>query len=157
MTLYLAGPLGFSEAGRQFLYSTLIPVIAECGQTVVDPWSLTASSEIDTVSAMPPGEARRRAWMALNNRIAKRNHEALDRCDAVLAVLDGADVDSGTAAEIGYAFAVGKQISGYRSDFRLAGDNEGAVVNLQVEYFVRMSGGRIVASVAELQDLLHTR
>ena len=65
-------------------------------------------------------------------------------------MLDGADVDSGTAAEIGYAFARGTPIVGYRGDFRLAGDNEGAVVNLQVEYFIRASGGTIVTRLAEI-------
>ena len=65
----------------------------------------------------------------------------------MVAVLDGADVDSGTAAEIGYAFARGKLIVGYRGDFRLSADNEGGTVNLQVEYFIRESGGTIVEPV----------
>src|SRR5262245_63505569 len=38
----------------------------------------------------------------------------------------------------------GKRIIGYRGDVRLSADNEGAVVNLQVEYFIHESGGRIV-------------
>ena len=29
--------------------------------------------------------------------------EAIDRCDAVVAILDGAESDSGTCVEIGYA------------------------------------------------------
>ena len=65
----------------------------------------------------------------------------------MFAVLDGTDVDSGTAAEIGYAFARGKKILGYRGDFRLSADNEGATVNLQVEYFIRESGGDIVTAL----------
>ncbi len=47
------------------------------------------------------------------------------------------DVDSGMATEIGYAYAKG---NGYRGDFRIAGDNPGAIVNLQVEHFIRNSG-----------------
>lgn len=39
---------------------------------------------------------------------------------AMLAILDGQDVDSGTAAEIGYAFARRKPIVGYRGDLRVA-------------------------------------
>jgi nucleoside 2-deoxyribosyltransferase len=65
-------------------------------------------------------------------------------------VLDGVDVDSGTAAEIGYAFAKGKPIVGYRSDMRLSADNEALMVNLQVEYFIRASGGDIVSTLARL-------
>jgi hypothetical protein len=59
-------------------------------------------------------------------------------------VLDGVDVDSGTAAEIGSGFAKGKKIIGYRGDFSLSADNEGSIVNLQVEYFIEASGGAIV-------------
>ena len=69
-------------------------------------------------------------------------------------MLDGVDVDSGTAAEIGYAFARGKLIVGYRGDFRLSADNEGSVVNLQVEYFIRESGGTIVGRYEDLESHL---
>jgi nucleoside 2-deoxyribosyltransferase len=44
--------------------------------------------------------------------------EAIDRCDAVVAILDGPDSDSGTCVEIGYACAKGKPVIGVRTDFR---------------------------------------
>jgi nucleoside 2-deoxyribosyltransferase len=72
----------------------------------------------------------------------------------MIAVLDGPDVDSGTAAEIGYAFARGKLVVGYRGDFRLSADNEGGIVNLQVEFFIRESGGDIVSVYTELERSL---
>ena len=72
----------------------------------------------------------------------------------MVAVLDGPDVDSGTAAEIGFASALGKPIVGYRSDLRLSGDNEGTTVNLQVEYFVRKTGGTIVLYLNSLREQL---
>jgi nucleoside 2-deoxyribosyltransferase len=78
------------------------------------------------------------------------NRAAIDAADGVVAVLDGTDVDSGTAAEIGYAFARGKLIVGYRGDFRLSADNEGSIVNLQVEYFIRESGGTVVSRYEDL-------
>ena len=81
--------------------------------------------------------------------IGKNNQSAIDSCHGVLAILDGADVDSGTAAEVGYAFAKGKKIIGYRGDFRLSSDNEGCTINLQVEYFTRRSGGVITFSLVE--------
>ena len=43
-----------------------------------------------------------------------------------------------------------QRIVGYRGDFRLAADNIGSTVNLQVEYFIRASGGAIAASLAVL-------
>jgi nucleoside 2-deoxyribosyltransferase len=152
MKVYLAGPLGFSEAGRCFHDGTLVPGIARLGHEILDPWKLTEPRKLDAVAAMPYGPARREAWRKLNVEIASSNLAAIDKCDLVLAVLDGVDVDSGTASEIGYAFAKGKPIIGYRGDFRLSADNEGSTVNLQVEYFIRQSGGEIVAKLADLVE-----
>ena len=154
MEIYLAGPLGFSEAGRDFYYRVLVPDVERAGHTVLDPWKLTDPAEIDAVQSLPIGRDRRDAWRALSQVIGRNNHAALDACDAVLAVLDGVDVDSGTAAEIGYAFARGKPILGYRGDLRLAADNEAVTVNLQVEYFIRASGGDIVTTVAAIEGAL---
>jgi nucleoside 2-deoxyribosyltransferase len=74
----------------------------------------------------------------------------------VFAVLDGPDVDSGTAAEIGYAAALGRPVVGWRSDIRTAGDNEAALVNLQIEWFIEESGGRVVTRLDDaVQALVH--
>jgi nucleoside 2-deoxyribosyltransferase len=56
--------------------------------------------------------------------------EALDRADMVVACMDGPDPDSGTAWECGYAYAKGKPIVCYRTDFRVSGDTKGAPYNL---------------------------
>lgn len=56
--------------------------------------------------------------------------EGVDASDLVVAVLDGVDVDSGTAWEIGYAYAKGKPVIGLRTDFRELADG---IVNLMVE------------------------
>jgi nucleoside 2-deoxyribosyltransferase len=42
--------------------------------------------------------------------------------DAVVAILDGADPDSGTSFECGLAYALGLPIVAVRSDFRAGGD-----------------------------------
>ena len=152
--IYMAGPLGFSEAGRRFHESILVPLVKGLGHDVLDPWALTDPGTIEAVRTMPDGPERRAAWRRLNHEMAARNRAAIDEADAVVAVLDGPDVDSGTAAEIGYAFARGKLIVGYRGDFRLSADNEGAVVNLQVEFFIRESGGTIVQRHEELEPAL---
>jgi nucleoside 2-deoxyribosyltransferase len=152
--IYMAGPLGFSEAGRHFYYSVLIPFVVRLGYEVRDPWGLTDPRRIEAVQAMPYGPERREAWRALNAEIAESNRAAIDDAQGMIAVLDGVDVDSGTAAEIGYAFARGKLIVGYRGDFRLSADNEGGIVNLQVEFFIRQSGGTIVTRVEDLEGAL---
>jgi nucleoside 2-deoxyribosyltransferase len=156
MRIYLASPLGFSEAGREFNTGTLIPLLERLCHEVIDPWQLTAPAVVESIRQMPFSTERLKAFREINVQIAKANALAIDACDAVLAVLDGSDVDSGTAAEIGYAFAKGKRILGYRGDFRLSADNEGAIVNLQVEYFIRASGGSIVKTLAEIGKALAT-
>ncbi|MDQ3657272.1 MAG: nucleoside 2-deoxyribosyltransferase [Chloroflexota bacterium] len=90
------------------------------------------------------------AHHALNHRLAAANDAAIRQADWLIGVLDGVDVDSGTAAEIGYAFALGKRIWGLRTDFRTTGDNAGSTVNLQVQYFIEASGGRIVTTIDDL-------
>ena len=144
--IYIAGPLGFSEACRDFYYGRLLPIVKESGFEVLDPW--------DTEIEIPSPEAQRNVWDHFNMLVGERNRKAIESSDGMFAVLDGTDVDSGTASEIGYAFALGKKILGYRGDFRLTGDNPGSTVNLQVEYFIRKSGGRIVRSAEELSDAL---
>lgn len=152
--LYIASPFGFSEAGRAYMYGTVIPVIAELGYEILDPWKLTSTTEIMTVSAMPYGSQKRDQWRALNQTIGTNNTEALRACDGVFAVLDGVDVDSGTAAEIGFAAALGKPVVGYRGDFRLSADNEGSTVNLQVQHFIELNGGRLITEFSNLSQAL---
>lgn len=49
--------------------------------------------------------------------------------DVVLAILDGADADSGTCFELGLAYAKNKRIVGVRTDFR----GDGTSLNLMIE------------------------
>ena len=97
----------------------------------------------------------------MDRRIGEANAALIRDADGMLAVLDGTDVDSGTAAEIGFASALGKVVVGLRTDLRRTGDNDGAIVNLQVEYFIRATGGPVVTDLADavgaLARLLATR
>lgn len=65
----------------------------------------------------------------------------VDDCDLVVALVDGPDVDSGTAWELGYAYAQKKPIVALRTDYRGA---EGGPVNIMVE----QSATRLVLSTA---------
>jgi len=56
----------------------------------------------------------------------------IEWADAVVACMDGPDPDSGTAWEVGYAYAKGKPIVSYRSDFREVGDAKGVSYNLML-------------------------
>lgn len=67
-------------------------------------------------------------------QIFKANLQALNQCDLMVAILDGAQVDDGTSWEIGYFFSQGKKILGIRTDFRRAGESEKSRVNLMIEF-----------------------
>lgn len=150
--VYLASPLGFAVSTRGFM-EYLVGEL-EALVDVSNPWDDTrfddefaAVAELDSRSEIETRLAR------VNNELGRANAERIDDADAVFAILDGVDIDSGTAAEIGYAFARGKYVCGLRTDFRLAGDNAGAIVNLQVQYFIEASGGRVVTSVNDFVAL----
>jgi nucleoside 2-deoxyribosyltransferase len=51
-------------------------------------------------------------------RIFRGDLAALERCDACVALLTGADHDSGTSAELGYMYAKGKPCIGITDDMR---------------------------------------
>lgn len=149
---YLASPLGFSDAGRLYYYTKLIPALKDIGLDIIDPWGLSDLNEIERVSKMEFGAAKRDAWRKLNPVMGRNNAAGIDKADIIIAVLDGVDIDSGTASEIGYGNAKGKAIEGYRGDFRLSADNIGSTVNLQVEYFITSTGGEIADSLEKLLE-----
>ncbi len=152
---YIASPCGFApESTEQFYYGQLLPIIRRHGFELLDPWKLTDQSVIDRATCTPEGPQRRIAWQVANEIIAEHNTNAIRRCDVVVAILDGSDVDSGTASEIGFAYGIEKTIIGYRNDFRLSSDNVGSTVNLQVEYFIHESAGTIVRNLYELENTL---
>ncbi len=75
------------------------------------------------------------------------NLAALKEADIVVGVIDGADADSGTAWEMGYAHAAGKRVIALRTDFRRFSGNE--CVNLMLEM-----EAEVVCSLEELRELL---
>jgi nucleoside 2-deoxyribosyltransferase/predicted secreted protein len=68
------------------------------------------------------------------------NKKALEESDLVVAVIDGADADSGTAWEMGYAHALKKPVIAIRTDFRRVGDHE--QVNLMLEHSAKVIAGK---------------
>lgn len=77
------------------------------------------------------------------------DRDGVEWAEVVVAVMDGAQVDDGTAWECGYAYAAGKPIIGLRTDFRKCGDGDGAVNLMLAE-----SAEAICGSVAEALDAL---
>jgi len=148
--LYLAGPLGFSESGRDFLYGKLIPTIKKAGYDVINPWELTPQKELQPIFDMHDGPKKIKALQGIDRTLGLRNEQGILISNGIVACLDGTDVDSGTAAELGFGYAKGKRILGYRNDFRLASENLGVRVNIQVAYFINASRGEIISNLSEL-------
>lgn len=142
---YLASPFGFSEAGRAYYYGTLVPALSEVVE-VVDPWAI---SDPDEFARAAEGGTLSRFVL----EVGRRNTQAIRGCARLVACLDGPDVDSGTASEVGYASALGIRCLGLRTDLRETGER-GAIVNLQVQSFIVQSGGRVTASLEELLEEL---
>jgi len=154
--VYIASPLGFSECGRSF-YPSLINLVNDCGLSPIDPWTITPQAkDYKLFEMLQPSKLKNDNLKRLNMICALNNAKAIEQCDILLAVLDGTDIDSGTASEIGYAAALNKNIIGYKGDSRKTGDNDGAIVNLQVQYFLEKTGNKIVFSMEELTQSLFT-
>jgi nucleoside 2-deoxyribosyltransferase len=156
MKIYLASPLGFSETTKDFM-EKLENKLKNFGFEVLNPWSFFPEGKIENVMNIKTQSDKKKALHALNFEIAQTNEQALKECNIIFAVLDGSDVDSGTANEIGYGYAIGKKIIGYRGDFRLSGENEGSIINLQVQYWIEKSGGCIIRKASEIESVLCTR
>ena len=142
---YVASPLGFSEAGRAYYAERYLPALRE-HVVPVDPWALSLPAEF--AAAVNAGREHE-----FGLEVGARNAAAIGRSQLVIAHLDGQEVDAGTAAEVGYAAALGLPCLALRSDLRRSGE-PGMRVNLQLEAFVELSGGFVAGSLADLTGRL---
>ena len=122
--------------------------VTAAGLIPKDPWS-GPSPIADVLAIMEYGLERRLALQTANLDQGRYDLELLEDSEAVVASLDGQDVDSGTAVEIGYGFARGLLIVGLRTDSRRCADNEGSTVNLMIETCIADSGGILTDSLPE--------
>jgi len=119
MKVYQAGPL-FSEAEQDWHRKCKAKLIS-AGHEVIWPYELFDANQIASWGADAP------------RRIMETDKGALLGCDVVVALLDGAQVDDGTAWEIGFACAKKIPVVGIRTDSRHAGDTAFSVVNAMIE------------------------
>jgi nucleoside 2-deoxyribosyltransferase len=145
--VYVASPLGFSEPGRRYNVS-VIAALTESGIKANDPWAMP-NNPVGAALELPASPERVAVLQRANAEVGLYNERLIRESIAMLAILDGSDVDSGTAAEIGFAAALKIPVVGLRTDTRVTGDNDGAAVNLQVERFIYRSGGTITRSLPE--------
>jgi nucleoside 2-deoxyribosyltransferase/predicted secreted protein len=129
--IYLAAPL-FSEAERSY-NSTLAALLRQHLFEVYVP--------------QESGDNNAHRDLTGHARIYEQNKRALHDADMVVAVIEGADADSGTAWEMGYASGLKKPVFALRTDFRKVGNHEH--VNLMLE-----QSATVVTSVDDLIRLL---
>ncbi|NMC04317.1 MAG: hypothetical protein GYA24_03850 [Candidatus Lokiarchaeota archaeon] len=155
--VYLANGLGFTTLAAPAI-TGIVQRLEKEGFSIFEPFfaSKDLGVEIARLQQFEKNlDLLKEKLAIINSEIGKRNALAIEESSVVVAVLDGGlDLDSGVAAEIGYASGKGKPIVGLRTDFRLAGDNFGSVVNLQVEYFITRNGGMILPDVDSLVQFL---
>lgn len=136
MRIYQAGPL-FSEAEQNW-HRTFRTKLAEAGHRVLWPYELFSQQDVLSWGEDAPA------------RIMETDRNALDTCHVVVALLDGPQVDDGTAWEIGYAYAKGIPVIGIRTDFRQCGDTPHSQVNAMIESSCKL----IVKDMEEVIEIL---
>ncbi|MGO9566668.1 MAG: nucleoside 2-deoxyribosyltransferase [Desulfomonilaceae bacterium] len=105
-------------------------------EVVFDPWSIHFGEAFREASQIENHYERVPAFARLARDIGAANEEGIRGSDAFLGVLDGAEVDSGTASGIGYAAGVGKRCYCLRMDRSDCGDHVGLPANLQLLWFI---------------------
>jgi len=129
--VYLAAPL-FTEAERE--YNARIA-------------ALLRSHFFEVFVPQEAGDDSHTREHDRQEAIYSSNMNALEAADVVVGIIDGADADSGTAWEMGYATARQKPVIALRTDFRKVGVNEH--VNLMLE-----QSARVVNTMDQLLDAL---
>ena len=129
--VYVAGPL-FDEGERWFI-ENVDALVQDCGFDTFLPHRDNPPKTADNVEL-----------------IFRNDKGGIDRCDVVVANLNGIMTDDGTAWEMGYAYAHGKFIIGLFTDWRARFPAPDEVVNLMMQ----CSMNRLVRSLDELRDAL---
>jgi nucleoside 2-deoxyribosyltransferase len=118
-TIYQAGPL-FCKSEQDW-HRTARTIFEEQDFHVIWPGDLLTIEEILAAGKDGP------------RLIYDTCKAALERSDIVVALLDGPQVDDGTAWEVGYSTAKGIPVFGIRTDIRLAGETGHSSINSVLE------------------------
>ena len=136
--IYIAGPL-FSKAERQY-NEYLREYLENLGfETFLPQRDGHKLSEL-----LANGTAKSFAI----EKIFKRDINELQKSDIVIFVMDGRVPDEGACVEIGYAYAIGKECVGLKTDPRtLMSDVDNPLIRGALKY-------RIARTLKELEDFL---
>ena len=135
ISVYLAGPL-FSRSEIDGAKDLKREIEAALGEKVEVVWPFEIAS-------------------GTTEEIFEANHAALRRSPLMVAILDGAQVDDGTAWEVGCHYALfGRRAIGIRTDIRKAGEAPESAVNLMIELSCRAVVKDVSGLLAELDRAL---
>ncbi|MGC9777764.1 MAG: nucleoside 2-deoxyribosyltransferase [Candidatus Heimdallarchaeota archaeon] len=135
--IYVAGPL-FSLAEKQFLMKFVADIAKKLNLNPIKHFFL------------PHRDAGDLGITNGRDKIFNNDLRFLKEADIVIAILDGSDVDSGTAVELGIAFAQKKRIYAYLTDIRAYGmSNELQKLNNMI-WGVCNSGNNIYRDIDDL-------
>ncbi len=137
--MFIAGPL-FSQAEREFN----LKVDGELRKHGFE--TFLPQRDVGKLDELLAKEGERAYRM-----IFKRDLKGLDQSDVVVAILDGPDVDSGTAFEVGYAFAKGKPVVGLKTDMRVFAKDE--ELNNMLAQGIRALARNLDEVVSELKKI----
>ncbi|PKL65758.1 MAG: nucleoside 2-deoxyribosyltransferase [Methanomicrobiales archaeon HGW-Methanomicrobiales-3] len=129
--IYLAAPL-FSEAERT--YNAMLAALLH--QNLFEVYLPQESG--DDSDTRDDSE---------QHRLFRKNLQAIDESDLIVAVIEGADADSGTAWEMGYAYAQGKPVIALRTDFRRVGHHEQVNLMLEQSATITLSTDALLAAL----------
>ena len=106
--IYIAGPL-LSESEREF-NEKLERTLSNLGYRTFLP-----QRDGHELATLKDSDMK---WTEASDHIFKVDIDALDRSDVVVFVMDGRVPDEGACMEIGYAYALGKECIGLKTDPR---------------------------------------
>jgi nucleoside 2-deoxyribosyltransferase len=129
--VYVAGPL-FNSHERRYL-EQIAAALEGAGFTTYLP-----HRDAGVLDKSRPDE---------RTRVFQADLEALNACDLCVALLTGADHDSGTSLELGYLFAQGKACFGITDDVRTSSLNN-------MIWGVCGQGKHVVARIEDLVPLI---
>lgn len=132
--VYLAGPL-FSDQDRGLLLEIEAAFLSE-GLTCFVPHREVG----DLATLKNQGDEDTARTFVFDSDI-----KGLKQCHVVCALLDGTDVDSGTAAEIGYAHALEKRVFGLCTDKTRRGKTLNNVI-----WGICGNGNAVYSSISEV-------
>jgi nucleoside 2-deoxyribosyltransferase len=132
--IYLAGPI-FNLAEREFNTRLAEAIHRKCPDLIV---------------ILPQDNAVKfKDYENKNAEIFQDCIDSIDHANIIVALLEGADADSGTCVELGYAYSKGKAILGIRTDLRIS---EERGLNLMLPFSCRELYLNTLASFDEIVD-----